>query len=202
VAYILAKVHLCLSFSYPHRSSTAQQIAEALDLDDPSLHLSRSHYQGSASTVQNGVKHFALIFASSVMLSVLQHDTTFLFADATFWTCPRPFEQVMNIMCNYKGVILPVFHVMMTSKSTALYEQIFLRLRAQFQLKPSTFNTDFEAALTKAIKEVFPDCSIHGCFFHFAQAVFRAVMGPSKYFILFHSIFNLFNFWVDYMIIT
>jgi hypothetical protein len=27
-------------------------------------------------------------------------------------------------------------------------------------------------------------------------------MGPSKYFILFHSIFNLFNFWVDYMIIT
>jgi MULE transposase domain len=130
--------------------------------------------------VLNGVKQFALIFASSLLLSVFQNDTSFLFADATFWTCPRPFEQVLNIMCNYKGVVLPVVHVMMTCKATGLYIEVFKRLRALFQLDPSMINTDFEAALTKALKDVFPNAKIHGCFFHFAQAVFRAIMGPSK----------------------
>jgi MULE transposase domain len=73
-----------------------------------------------------------------------------------------------------------VVHVMMTCKATGLYIEVFRRLRALFQLDPTMINTDFEAALTKALKEVFPNAKIHGCFFHFAQAVFRAIMGPSK----------------------
>jgi hypothetical protein len=168
------------SNSFPHRNSTAEEICASLESDDPALEVARSHYRGSARFTLNETPQLALIFASSTMLSILQHDTTFMFADATFWTCPRPFSQVMNIMCSYKGIIMPIFHIMMTCKASELYRQIFLRLRALFQLQPLSFNTDFEAAITKAIKAVFPTAVVHGCYFHFSQAVFRAIMGSSK----------------------
>jgi hypothetical protein len=123
-------------------------------------------------------------------MNILTHDSTFLFFDATFHTCPKPFYQVLNIMASYKGVVIPVFHVYMTSKSAPLYEQIFLRLRALFHLQPSIANTDFEAALTRSLKRVFNAIQIHGCRFHYSQAVFRAIMGPSKIFIMFLYEYN------------
>jgi hypothetical protein len=113
---------------------------------------------------------------------VLGHDCTFTFADATFHTAPKPFSQVFNILVSYKGVVLPIFHVLMTAKPLGLYTAVFERLADQFpNFRPVYANTDFEAALTKAICLNFPDTIINGCRFHYAKAVFRAIMGPSKF---------------------
>ncbi len=35
--------------------------------------------------------------------------------------------------------------------------------------------TDFEQAAIQAIAEVFPGCSLTGCFFHFGQALYRRI---------------------------
>jgi hypothetical protein len=68
----------------------------------------------------------------------------------------------------------------MTCKGAPLYEKIFVRLRALFDVKPVVANTDFESALTKSLREVFQGVIVHGCQFHFDHAVFRSIMGPSK----------------------
>ena len=37
------------------------------------------------------------------------------------------------------------------------------------------FVTDFEAAAWLAVREVFPAVAVHGCYFHWTQAVYRKV---------------------------
>jgi len=174
---------------FPHRCNTPEQIISALESDIPGLEMARDHYRGSVSCTYNDASQFALIFASSTLLKILEHDSTFMFFDATFHTCPRPFYQLLNIMVSYKGVVIPVFHCYMTCKASPLYEKIFLRLRALFNVKPVIANTDFESALTKSLRDVFDGVIVHGCMFHFDQAVFRCIMSPSMYFtfILFNN---------------
>lgn len=38
---------------------------------------------------------------------------------------------------------------------------------------PQTFKSDFEKATMNAIKEVFPDVTLKGCFFHYTKAVWK-----------------------------
>lgn len=38
---------------------------------------------------------------------------------------------------------------------------------------PTQINVDFELAAINAIKEVFPNAKIQGCFFHLAQSIVR-----------------------------
>lgn len=45
----------------------------------------------------------------------------------------------------------------------------------QPDLNPSLIVTDFEKAALKAFSSVFPGSEQHGCFFHFAQAIFRRI---------------------------
>ena len=124
----------------------------------------------------------ALIFASSIMLSVLDHDCTYVFADGTFKTAPRPFTQVFNILVSYKGVVLPIFHILMTGKPYGLYQKVFNRLADLCpNFRPVFINTDFEGALFKAIKKTFPKALTTGCSFHYCRAILRAINGPSKF---------------------
>ena len=41
--------------------------------------------------------------------------------------------------------------------------------------KPAIFQVDFELAMINAIREIFPDLCIRGCYFHFAKALWKNV---------------------------
>jgi hypothetical protein len=154
---------------------------DALEGEDEGVQPAKSLYRGCVTYVHQGVTQMALIFASCLLLSVLDHDCTFVFADATFHTAPKPFSQVFNILVSYKGVVLPIFHILMTSKLNGLYRAIFERVKENFpSFKPTFVNTDFEGALIKSIKQVFPRAIVNGCWFHYKKALHRAIMGPSK----------------------
>ena len=166
---------------FPNRQATVEDILGALEGEEEGVQAAKQHYHGSVAFVQRGVTHMALIFASLSVLSILEHDCTFTFADATFHTAPKPFLQVFNILVSYKSVVLPCFHIVMTSKLSGLYSAVFERIADHFpNFRPVYMNTDFEAGLIKAIRYNFPEAIIMGCRFHFAKAVFRAIMGPSK----------------------
>ena len=170
---------------FPSRSRTTQDVLDALEGDDEGVKPAKEHYHGCVQYVQNGVSQMALIFGSSLMISVMEHDCTFVFADATFHTAPKPFVQVFNILVSYKGVVLPIFHILMTSKHYGLYKAIFDRLAEQFpHFRPTFTNTDFEGALIKTIRLTFPTAVINGCWFHYAKAVLRAIYGASEYIFL------------------
>lgn len=52
-----------------------------------------------------------------------------------------------------------------------------------FNLEPAEFITDFEDGLRKAIKTVYPNVKLNGCWFHYVRAIQRrsAKLGMRKF---------------------
>ena len=64
----------------------------------------------------------------------------------------------------------------MTSKSTFLYSNLFLKIeqllnyfKIKFYYNIVSFMTDFEKGLRKSLKKVFVGAKIYGCYFHFIK---------------------------------
>jgi len=184
VQCVLVQCNINIAFfcRFPQRSTTRQDVLDALEGDDEGVKPAKQHYRGCVTYIHGQMTQIALIFASTLLMSLTEHDCTFVFADATFHTAPKPFAQVFNILVSYKGVVLPVFHILMTSKLHGLYRKVFERVKELCpSFKPSYVNTDFEGALIKSIKNVFPNAVVNGCWFHYKNALHRAIMGPSKF---------------------
>lgn len=62
----------------------------------------------------------------------------------------------------------------MTKKSTEAYKAVFAYINDNiFDLNASSFMTDYESGLRKALKEMYPTAKMVSCWFHFCQAVRR-----------------------------
>lgn len=61
----------------------------------------------------------------------------------------------------------------MEKKSEAAYTKVFQELKKFVLGDVVHVMTDYESALRNAIRKMFPATAIHGCFFHFGQAVYR-----------------------------
>lgn len=60
----------------------------------------------------------------------------------------------------------------MTKRTAKSYEALFRFIeRKVFRLKPSEIITDFEGGLRKALKIVYPNIILRGCWFHYCQAI-------------------------------
>lgn len=70
--------------------------------------------------------------------------------------------------------VFPVVYCLMTNKTTQAYEDVFKFVNERlFPMQPSISMTDYEHALRNAIKNIWPNCEIRGCEFHFKQAINR-----------------------------
>lgn len=62
----------------------------------------------------------------------------------------------------------------MTTKTREAYEHVFQFIDANlFKFQASTFHTDYEMGLRKALRNVFPTATLKGCWFHYCQAMRR-----------------------------
>ncbi|XP_063216682.1 uncharacterized protein LOC134527704 isoform X2 [Bacillus rossius redtenbacheri] len=62
----------------------------------------------------------------------------------------------------------------MTRRTTEAYEAVLRGLIEEVPtFKPATLMSDFKPALRSAFRRVFPNVSVKGCWFHYAQAIFR-----------------------------
>lgn len=78
--------------------------------------------------------------------------------------------------------VIPFIYVLMSGKATRLYEEVFKFIENKiFTLKPSKFMTDFEAGLRKALNNIYPDATLHGCWYHFVAAVRRRILSHKLY---------------------
>lgn len=69
---------------------------------------------------------------------------------------------------------MPTLYVLTTSKSQAVYDEIFQNLlELEPKLNPTDVMIDFEMAVIKSIQANFPEAAVHGCFFHFGQSIWR-----------------------------
>ena len=64
----------------------------------------------------------------------------------------------------------------MDKKSLSSYKYVLDYINNSiFKLEASSFITDFEYALQKSSRTIFPEAKVRGCWFHFCQAVRRRI---------------------------
>lgn len=63
----------------------------------------------------------------------------------------------------------------MTRKTQAAYIHLLKKIDETWKLKPVSVTTDFEKALRNALKMIYPNVQLIGCWFHYAQALRRKV---------------------------
>lgn len=60
----------------------------------------------------------------------------------------------------------------MTRKTEAAYTHLFQKIDDMlFKLEPTSVMSDYERAMRNALRTVYPNCQIIGCWFHFCQAI-------------------------------
>ena len=95
--------------------------------------------------------------------------------DGAFKFVPKPFYQCLIIMVfdDQTDAYVPVFSLLMTSKTEQVYSHAFLWLEATIDRKisPSTITCNFEIVLQNTISNNFPGVAINGCLFHWKQAI-------------------------------
>ena len=117
-----------------------------------------------------------LIFSTQRSLEMLAQSSSW-FIDATFKVVHGIFFQLLSIHARMgSGWSFPAAFVLMPNKSRSTYETVFDELnRLKPGLMPDNVMVDFELALIRAIEVKFPLSYVHGCFFHYCQAIFRKV---------------------------
>lgn len=67
----------------------------------------------------------------------------------------------------------PVVYAMMSNKTAATYKMLLQYVKSELApgWDPEEFMTDFEKGLRKAIREVFPNATLNGCYFHYTQVL-------------------------------
>lgn len=98
--------------------------------------------------------------------------------DGTFKVSPNHFKQLLciHLLMTQEGRThaFPIALCCLNNKSESLYRQVFIRLAVLIPaLKPTSIMSDFERALRNAIIEVFPNVTLHGCWFHYTQAIMK-----------------------------
>src|SRR5699024_1104601 len=62
------------------------------------------------------------------------------------------------------------------NKTERTYEKLFRKLlELKPSLNPASIMSDFEKAAQNAIRTVFPNAAIIGCFFHFSQSIWKQI---------------------------
>jgi len=119
-----------------------------------------------------------VLFASDVAMDML-FDQPNWFADETFYVSPKEYTQLYTIhVLLGNSETIPCVYAILKNKSIESYAAIFQCLHdmnPDRPLNPITITVDFEQAAITAFKEKFPEISVHGCFFHLSQNIWRRI---------------------------
>jgi hypothetical protein len=160
--------------------------------------------------------HYANIFMVEQIGQLVDRENLNFFVDGTFSVAPIYFAQLLLIFCtigekvttniliflsiyfNKSFQVYPLCLILMTSRSTDLYEKVFTFLSIKLGLQPVSIMCDFEAGMRKGMTSVWPSALISGCWFHHSQCLRRKKMSlPEMNKLVKHNrdaelIFNLF----------
>jgi hypothetical protein len=100
--------------------------------------------------------------------------------DGTFDVCPALFQQLFTMHAFSGERLLPLVFCFMSSKTRAMYENVFNVLKQESLARGNVFNpltimSDFETGLIAAVSTSFPGVQHRGCYFHLTQAIWRQV---------------------------
>lgn len=124
-----------------------------------------------------------LVLGTERSLAQLATCTTWFF-DGTFQVCPALFYQVVTLLGVISGQAFPLVYGLLPNKTKTTYQRFLLSVAGRMLRLPLptypkmflTLITDFETGIIPAIKCVMPYAHHRGCFFHFSQAIYRAII--------------------------
>jgi hypothetical protein len=166
------------------RKLTLPQIPKSLDELEDMLehgdHPFQDYYKGVVRyhdrvTNQDSI---GFIFIDNNILDIIA-ETKQVFVDGTFKTRPHPewFGQILNILVEFRGTVVPVAHCLLTHKFEGLYNEVWSRLKTLVgsEWKPEFCMADYERGLLNSLRTAFPNARVNGCRFHFGQSVLRKI---------------------------
>ena len=123
------------------------------------------------------------LFSSEDTLKEIQRATEF-YVDGTFKIVPLIFLQLFTIHLFIFGQQFPVIYGLLTDKSEETYVRMFQCIISCLQVRGLnfsyyvTFIGDFQSGIISSIRLVFYwyYVRIGGCYFHFAQCIYRKVV--------------------------
>lgn len=124
-----------------------------------------------------------LVFASDDFLVKLASSDE-IWMDGTFYACPSLFKQLYTIHALVNNQMFCMVYALLPGFSADVYKDLFRFLQDRIYniaqekqldiaFSPSRATLDFEASAISALKTVFPNASISGCFFHFCQCLWK-----------------------------
>lgn len=119
-------------------------------------------------------------FASESARELLSEKDDF-FADGTFKSCSKQFDQLYTIHTDIGSSeqstnIVPVVYALLPNRKANTYSRLFGLIKEQIPLwKPKTFKIDFETSAIQSFRNTFPSAKLTGCNFHFNQCLWRKI---------------------------
>lgn len=139
-----------------------------------------NHLTDNFLFVDNGGEDRIFAFASEEARQLLV-TTSDYFADGTFKSCCRNFDQLYTIHGDIGSNgdvtnIIPLIYAVLPDRSERTYIRLFdeIKLRLPFW-QPKTFKVDYEIAAITAFRKSFPNSVVKGCNFHYNQSIWRRV---------------------------
>ena len=121
-----------------------------------------------------------IILPSPEQMKFLRNAATW-YLDRTIKADLYSFVQLFGIhsflRCSDSVKQVPLVNVLMSRRTredyTAVFKELIRSLGDDYNLEECVL--DFEQAAWNSLREAFPDIQIHGCQFHYSQAIFRKV---------------------------
>ena len=82
------------------------------------------------------------------------------------------FNQLYTTHAEVDGSMFPIVFVLVEERTVNAYEFVFNALKAN-GLVVKMYMADFEVASRTAIRNVFGNVAVKGCWFHYTQAIMR-----------------------------
>lgn len=119
-------------------------------------------------------------FGSQMGIRALSSQQT-IFGDGTFKSCSKLFDQLYTFHVDLKSTdnstcTRPALYALLPNRKTETYMKLFSLMTKHIPFfNPVHLKIDFEQAVISATREMFPDCKLNGCNFHFNQSIWRKV---------------------------
>lgn len=135
------------------------------------------HVVGDFFAYDDGVDDKIIFFCTPEAKTKIKCVDTF-YGDGTFRVVPNPFYQLYSLhidLSNDRDSVnfVPVLYILLPNKSQDTYVRLFTTLKNQFAVNIKVFRCDYEISTINAVKSVYPEVEVKGCFYHFNNAVWR-----------------------------
>jgi hypothetical protein len=130
--------------------------------------------------LHTGLDGKLLLFCALTELALI-HQSEYLICDGTFEMAPDSAYQLYTVHGIFKCEGMALMWALLPNKLASTYKELFSAVRSALVASygdigaTKTFVTDFEIAAIKSIQDVFPECTVKGCSFHYRQAINRHV---------------------------